>query len=121
MVNSLLDHLHGGYIHAVGKWSSESMSRMPIIDCCDNEHMVTRLKKLKSYKSKRTRQIALIPLSLLLSICACCAVLQSDVGGTQAGGSVIKVGPSQNLQAAINRARPGDIIELEAGKAYEGS
>ncbi|HEU0251613.1 MAG TPA: hypothetical protein VFR12_01190, partial [Pyrinomonadaceae bacterium] len=78
------------------------------------------MKKIKSHKGKRTRQIILIPLGLLLSICACCAFLQPDVGGTQAGGSVIKVGPSQNLQTAINRARPGDTIELEAGKVYEG-
>ena len=35
------------------------------------------------------------------------------------GGSVVKLGPSGDLQSAIDRARPGDTIVLEAGAVYE--
>lgn len=55
-------------------------------------------------------------ISLLLTVGAC--TLGPDVNGQ--GGQVVKVSPSQNLQSAIDRARPGDVIELEAGKTYQG-
>lgn len=55
-------------------------------------------------------------ISLLLTVGAC--TLGPDVNGQ--GGQIVKVSPSQNLQSAIDRARPGDVIELEAGKVYEG-
>jgi len=54
-------------------------------------------------------------LGLLLSVGAC-AFSRTDVNGRSA--EVIKVSPSQNLQSVIDRARPGDVIELEAGKVY---
>src|SRR5690349_6091425 len=56
-------------------------------------------------------------LSLLLTVSAC-TFWRPEVSGRSA--EVIKVSPSQNLQSAIDRARPGDVIELEAGKVYEG-
>jgi len=48
-------------------------------------------------------------------VCASCApeIIRGESG-------VIKVSPSQNLQSILDRARPGDVIELEAGKVYEG-
>ena len=54
-------------------------------------------------------------LGLLLSVGAC-AFSRTDVNGRSA--EVIKVSPTQNLQSVIDRARPGDVIELEAGKVY---
>ena len=35
-------------------------------------------------------------------------------------GSIIKVAPGQNLQAAINNANPGDVLVLEANQVYRG-
>jgi hypothetical protein len=60
-------------------------------------------------------KFVLIFLSLVLSVCASCApeIIRGESG-------VIKVSPSQNLQSIIDRAQPGDVIELEAGKVYEG-
>src|SRR5690349_13583813 len=56
-------------------------------------------------------------LSLLLTVSAC-TFWRPEVSGRSA--EVIKVSPSQNLQSVIDRARPGDVIELEAGKVYSG-
>jgi len=56
-------------------------------------------------------------LGLLLTVGAC-AFSRADVDGRSA--EVIKVSPSQNLQSVIDRAQPGDVIELEAGKVYSG-
>ena len=58
-------------------------------------------------------------LSLLLTVGAC-TFLRSEVTGSE-GAAVIKVSPSQNLQAIINKARPGDTIILEAGVIYSGA
>ena len=58
-------------------------------------------------------------LSLLLAVCSC-TFMRPEVNGRSEGGQVSKVSPSQNLQTAIDRARPGDVIELEAGKVYQG-
>jgi len=58
-------------------------------------------------------------LSLLLTVGAC-TFLRPEVNGRGDGAQVIKVSPSQKLQAVIDRARPGDVIELEAGKVYQG-
>ena len=41
-------------------------------------------------------------------------------GGQRIGDSLIKVSPSDDLQKAIDDARPGDTIVLEAGKVYRG-
>jgi hypothetical protein len=35
------------------------------------------------------------------------------------GGPIVKLGPNGDLQRAIDRARPGDTIILEAGKVYK--
>ena len=91
------------------------MSRTSTIDCGGSKQAVA------SIKGKKGKGIVLIVLSLVLSICASCAFMQPEIVSTQGGGSIIKVAPSHNLQTAINRARPGDIIELEAGQVYEGS
>ena len=40
--------------------------------------------------------------------------------GQRIGDSTIKVGPSDNLQDALEDARPGDTIILDAGKVYRG-
>ena len=56
-------------------------------------------------------------LGLLLTVGACTSL--REVNG-RSEGQVIKVSPSQNLQSVIDRARPGDVIELEAGKVYSG-
>lgn len=37
------------------------------------------------------------------------------------GGSVISVGATDDLQAAIDRANPGDVIELAAGAVFTGN
>ncbi|HUE84269.1 MAG TPA: hypothetical protein VMM84_19370 [Pyrinomonadaceae bacterium] len=64
--------------------------------------------------------VYLVPLTLLLILTASCAFLQPEIAEGQGGGSIIKVSPSQDLQSVIDRARPGDTIELEAGKVYKG-
>src|ERR1041385_536168 len=56
-------------------------------------------------------------LGLLLTACT---FVRPEANGRSEGAQVIKVSPSQNLQSVIDRARPGDVIELEAGKVYEG-
>ena len=69
-----------------------------------------------SVKSQRSsHRIVLMFLGLVLIVCASCA---PEI--TRGESGVIKVSPSQNLQSIIDRARPGDVIELEAGKVYEG-
>jgi hypothetical protein len=64
----------------------------------------------------RFTKFVFLGLSLLLTVGACIY----RINGRSEGGQVIKVSPSQNLQAVIDRARPGDMIELEAGKVYSG-
>ena len=69
-----------------------------------------------SVESQGSRyKFVLIFLSLVLTVCASCEpeIIRGEQG-------VIKVSPSQNLQSIIDRARAGDVIELEAGKVYEG-
>src|SRR5918993_5217659 len=69
-----------------------------------------------SVESQGSRyKFVLIFLSLVLTVCASCApeIIRGESG-------VIKVSPSQNLQSIIDRAQPGDVLELEAGKVYEG-
>jgi hypothetical protein len=61
-----------------------------------------------------------MPVILILILFASCTFLRPEIEGRQGNGSVIKVSPSQKLQSVIDRARPGDVIELEAGKVYEG-
>jgi hypothetical protein len=38
-----------------------------------------------------------------------------------AGGIVISVGPTDDLQAKINEAKPGDVLELARGATYTGN
>jgi hypothetical protein len=46
----------------------------------------------------------------------------TDMPATPApGGSVIAVGATDDLQAAIDRANPGDVIELAAGAVFTGN
>ena len=44
-----------------------------------------------------------------------------DLRGTDQDGSTISVRAGGDLQAAINRARPGDVITLEAGATFVGN
>ena len=71
---------------------------------------------IRVYQRKSAVNI-LILFGTLLTVGAC---TRPEVNGRSGGGEVVKVSPSQNLQTAIDRARPGDVIELEAGKVYEG-
>jgi hypothetical protein len=64
-------------------------------------------------------KFVLLGLSLLLTVGAC-TFLRPEVDGRSESAQLIKVSPSQNLQSVIDRARPGDVIELEAGKVYSG-
>ena len=66
------------------------------------------------YFVKRHRFV-LLCLGLVLIVCASC---EPEI--TRGESGVIKVSPSQNLQSIIDRSRPGDVIELEAGKVYKG-
>ncbi|HEU4507661.1 MAG TPA: right-handed parallel beta-helix repeat-containing protein [Pyrinomonadaceae bacterium] len=63
----------------------------------------------------KRHRLVLMCLGLVLIVCASC---EPEI--TRGESGVIKVSPSQNLQSIIDRARPGDVIELEAGKVYEG-
>jgi hypothetical protein len=45
---------------------------------------------------------------------------QPEILSRTDGGKLIKVPAGGNLQAAVDRAEPGDIIELEAGASYSG-
>ena len=42
------------------------------------------------------------------------------VAAPQRNGSILKLGRNGDLQAALNQARPGDTIVLEAGAVYQG-
>jgi len=53
----------------------------------------------------------------LAAIIASAAVL----GPVNVSGATVPVPPGGNLQAALNAARPGDIIELAAGATYVGN
>ena len=44
-----------------------------------------------------------------------------DVRLPAAGGRVLRVGAGDDLQRAIDRARPGDVIALEPGATFRGS
>jgi hypothetical protein len=83
------------------------MSRTHTIVCHHNDGVAASLTK-----------VVLLGLSLILTVGAC-TFLRSEVTGSE-GAAVIKVSPSQNLQAIINKARPGDTIILEAGAIYAG-
>lgn len=45
---------------------------------------------------------------------------QPEISSRADGGKLIRVPAGGNLQAAVDRAEPGDIIELDAGAAYNG-
>src|SRR3989442_2774577 len=53
------------------------------------------------------------PCALVCLIAALCAP-------TGARAATIRLGPAGDLQAALNAARPGDTIVLQAGAAYAG-
>jgi hypothetical protein len=57
---------------------------------------------------------------ILLFIVGACTFVRPEVNGRSEGAQIVKVSPSQNLQAVIDRARPGDVIELQAGQVYQG-
>ena len=58
-------------------------------------------------------------LLLWLSVQALPATLQTLP--PSAGPAAIRVGPGGDLQDALNRARPGDIVELAAGATFTGN
>lgn len=45
---------------------------------------------------------------------------QPEISSRPDGGKLIRVPAGGNLQAAVDRAEPGDIVELEAGATYNG-
>lgn len=62
-----------------------------------------------------------ILLALLLSaVVGCRGMYSGGVNGATAAGSKIVVRKGDNLQSAINRAQPGDTIEVEAGAVFKG-
>ena len=44
-----------------------------------------------------------------------------DVGSVPPTGKTIRVGPNANLQSALDRAKPGDVIRLASGATYTGN
>ncbi|MGI9106262.1 MAG: hypothetical protein ACR2G4_08450, partial [Pyrinomonadaceae bacterium] len=79
-----------------------------------------------------TKALAAMLVSLLATSCFVYVVAQkkrqavtsraqpSDGRSAAATPAIIKVNAGGNLQAALNRARPGDTIILEAGATYRG-
>src|SRR5947209_913928 len=47
-------------------------------------------------------------------------VAPSPVIEQSANGRIIKVPPGGNIQAALEQANSGDIVELQAGATYDG-
>ena len=63
-----------------------------------------------------------ILLALLLSaVVGCRGMFSGGANGATAAGSKIVVKKGDNLQSAINRAQPGDTIEVEAGAVFKGT
>ena len=83
-----------------------------------------KAKDAELHRGRRERivvsltKFVFLGLSLLFTVGAC-TLLRSEAIVRSEGG-VIKVSPSQNLQSVIDKAQPGDVIELEAGKVYQG-
>ena len=48
-------------------------------------------------------------------------LLETSVASTPVTGQTIEVGPNDDLQAALDRAQPGDEIVLQAGATYTGN
>ena len=70
-------------------------------------------------------KLSLISLVMMLSFTACAAQKPDDsrprrVGETQTAGNVIAVKSGDNLQRAIDGAKFGDTITLEAGATFTG-
>ena len=47
--------------------------------------------------------------------------LETSLASTPVTGQTIEVGPGGDLQAALNKAQPGDEIALQAGSTYTGN
>ena len=65
---------------------------------------------------------AVVLLGVLIALAAAVIGCDWHENGEAAGqgGPVVKLGPNGNLQRAIDRAKPGDTIILEAGEVYQG-
>src|SRR5215203_735400 len=61
----------------------------------------------------RFERFRLAVLTAVLAIDACGAAAQS--------GSTIVVGAGGDLQAALNQAQPGQIVQLQAGATFDGN
>jgi hypothetical protein len=69
----------------------------------------------------RTSSLLSVALVGVVMATAGVALFRWQGGGQIArNGSVLQVGRNGNLQKALNQARPGDTIVLEAGTVYEG-
>src|SRR6185369_8568543 len=75
---------------------------------------------LKIFTTAWHDRLWLLCLLCLFVAVSACTFMRPEVNGRSGDGQVTKVSPSQNLQSAIDRAKPGDVIELEAGKVYQG-
>lgn len=74
------------------------------------------------FSGRRLKTVVLagIVLTLLLSaVVGCRGMFAGGVNGASAAGKIV-VKAGDNLQSAINKAQPGDTIEVEAGAVFKG-
>jgi len=96
--------------------------------------MSTNFVQVKPKPICRKQKLAWAPIYLLIPLLALAAVLVTydwytgalgvlapgAVIEESAGGRVIKVPPGGNLQAALDQATSGDVVELQGGAVYNG-
>ncbi|HEU4794066.1 MAG TPA: hypothetical protein VFT02_00460, partial [Pyrinomonadaceae bacterium] len=72
------------------------------------------------FPSAFSRVLIVVALGVAAAVLVVAVLQFSRKSGQRIGESLVKVGPSDDLQDTLDDARPGDTIVLEAGKVYRG-
>ena len=72
------------------------------------------------FPSALSRVLIVVALGVAAAVLVVAVLQFSRKSGQRIGESLVKVGPSDDLQDTLDDARPGDTIVLEAGKVYRG-